>query len=60
MVLEERKHFVKIVSPPNSRYYNKLFRIINVLEPNVHPGDPRRYFVLNLERSDMNHAESYQ
>ncbi len=60
MNLDERKHYVEIVSPPNSRYYHDRFRIISSLEANFHPADPRRYLYVNLERSDLAHTEQYQ
>ena len=60
MVLSERKHFLQITSPPNSRHYLDMFRIINIQESNFHPSDPRRYLYLNLERSELGHGNNYQ
>jgi len=60
MNLVERKHFFQPISPPNSRYYLKMFRIVNIQEPNFHPSDPRKYLILNLERVDNAHGENYQ
>jgi len=60
MNLVERKHFFQPTSPPNSRYYLKMFRIVNIQEPNFHPSDPRRYLILNLERVDNTRLEAYQ
>lgn len=60
MNLQEKKHYAQVVSPTNHRYYLKFFRIISILEPDVHPADPRRFLILNLERSDSPHGESYQ
>lgn len=60
MNLVERKHFVEITSPTNHRYYGKMFRITSIQEPNFHPSDPRRYLILNLQRSDEAHTENYQ
>lgn len=57
MNLVEKKHYLKITSPTNHRYYQKMFRIINISEPDVHPSDPRRYLLINLERSDTPHSE---
>lgn len=60
MNLVEKKHYIEPTSPPNHRYYHKMFRIVSIQEPNVHPADPRRYLVVNLERSDVGHKEDYQ
>lgn len=60
MNLTEKKHYIEVMSPTNHRYYQKMFRILSVAEPDVHPADPRRYLVLNLERSDLPHSENYQ
>lgn len=60
MNLVEKKHFVEITSPTNHRYYQKKFRITQIIEPDVHPSDPRRYLLVNLERSDEPHIENAQ
>lgn len=60
MVLVEKKHYFQPTSPPNHRYYQKMFRIVSIQEPNLHPADPRRYLILNLERVDKMHSENYQ
>ena len=60
MQLSERKHFLQVTSPPNSRHYLKMFRIMNMQESNFHPSDPRRYLYLNLERSELGHGSLYQ
>lgn len=60
MNLVEKKHYIQPTSPPNHRYYQKMFRIVSIQEPNVHPADPRRYLIVNLERSDTSHSENYQ
>lgn len=60
MNLVEKKHYIKPTSPPNHRYFNKMFRIVSIQEPNVHPSDPRRHLIVNLERSDIGHSENYQ
>ena len=60
MNLVERKHFLQITSPPNSRHYLKMFRIINIQESNFHPSDPRRYLILNLERVENTRGNNYQ
>ena len=60
MNLVERKHFFQITSPPNSRYYLKMFRIANIQESNFHPSDPRRYLILNMERVDNTRLEVHQ
>lgn len=60
MNLIEKKHYFQPTSPPNHRYYLKMFRIVSIQEPNFHPADKRRYLIANLERSDIGHAESYQ
>lgn len=60
MNLVEKKHYFEITSPPNHRYYQKMFRTVSIQEPNVHPSDPRRYLIVNLERVDKMHSENYQ
>lgn len=60
MNLVEKKHYFQPTSPPNHRYYLKMFRIVSIQEPNFHPADKRRYLVVNLERSDIAHTENYQ
>ncbi len=60
MNLQEKKHYAQITSPTNHRYYLKFFRIISILEPDVHPADPRRFLVANLERSDTPHNDNHQ
>ena len=60
MNLVEGKHYFEPTSPPNYRYYQHLFRIVSIQEPNFHPADPRRYLIVNLERSDTPHSESFQ
>jgi hypothetical protein len=60
MNLDEKKHFFQVTSPPNHRYTGKMFRIVSIQEPNVHPADPRRYLLVNFERSDTMHSENYQ
>lgn len=60
MNLVEKKHYFEITSPPNHRYYGKMFRLISIQEPNFHPADPRRYLVVNLERVDKTRGENYQ
>ena len=60
MNLVERKHFFQPTSPPNSRYYLKMFRIVNIQESNFHPSDPRRYLILNLERVENTRSNSHQ
>ena len=60
MNLIEKKHYFEPTSPPNHRYYGKMFRIVSIQEPNFHPADPRRYLVVNFERSDPAHGNSYQ
>jgi hypothetical protein len=60
MNLVEKKHYFQVTSPPNHRYYGKMFRIVSIQEPNFHPADPRRYLVVNFERSDEPHLEAYQ
>jgi hypothetical protein len=60
MNLVEKKHYFQVTSPPNHRYYGKMFRIVSIQEPNFHPADPRRYLVINFERSDEPHLEAYQ
>jgi hypothetical protein len=60
MNLVEKKHYFEVTSPPNHRYYGKMFRIVSIQEPNFHPADPRRYLVINFERSDEPHLEAYQ
>ena len=60
MNLVEKKHYFEVTSPPNHRYYQKMFRIVSIQEPNFHPADPRRYLVVNFERSDATHGEDYQ
>lgn len=60
MNLVEKKHYFEIMSPPNHRYYGKMFRLISIQEPNFHPADPRRYLVVNLERVDKDRGENYQ
>lgn len=60
MNLVEKKHYFQPTSPPNFRYFMDMFRIVSIQEPNFHPADPRRYLVLNLERSDIGHSESHQ
>src|SRR3990167_8484347 len=52
MNLVEKKHEFEVTSPPNHRYYGSRFRIVSIQEPNFHPADPRRYLIVNLERSD--------
>lgn len=59
MALVEKKHYVEITSPPNHPYYQKLLRIVSIQDANVHPADPRRYLVVNMEY-DTSHSESYQ
>jgi hypothetical protein len=60
MNLVEKKHYFEPTSPPNYRYINKMFRIVSIQEPNFHPADPRRYLIVNLERVDPTHGNSYQ
>lgn len=60
MNLVEKKHYFEPISPPNYRYANHQFRIVSIQEPSFHPADPRRYLLVNLERSDTPHSESYQ
>lgn len=60
MNLVEKKHYLQLTSPPTHRYYLKMFRIMSIQEPNVHPADPRRYLLINLERSDIGHSENHQ
>lgn len=60
MNLVERKHFLQITSPPNSIHYLKMFRIVNIQESSLHPSDPRRQLILNLERSENTHGNNYQ
>jgi hypothetical protein len=60
MNLVEKKHYFEVTSPPNHRYFGKMFRIFSIQEPNFHPADPRRYLVINFERSDEPHLEVYQ
>lgn len=60
MELVEKKHYIEIVLPTNHRYCGKMFRIIGILESDFHPSDPRKFFRVNLERSDPPHAEDYQ
>jgi len=60
MNLVEKKHYFEITSPPNHRYYGKMFRLTSIQEPNFHPADPRRYLVVNLERMDKTRGEDYQ
>ena len=60
MNLVEKKHYLEVLSPPNHRYYQKMFRIESIQEPNFHPADKRRYLVINLTRSDIAHSENHQ
>jgi hypothetical protein len=60
MNLVEKKHYLEVLSPPNHRYYRKMFRIESIQEPNFHPADKRRYLVINLTRSDIAHTENHQ
>ena len=60
MNLVEKKHYLEVLSPPNHRYYQKMFRIESIQEPNFHPADKRRYLVINLTRSDIAHTENHQ
>lgn len=60
MNLIEKKHYFEVQSPPNHRYYQKMFRIESIQEPNFHPADPRRYLVINFKRVDTSKAEAYQ
>lgn len=60
MNLFEKKHYIEITRPTNHRYCQKMFRIISIQESSFHPSDPRRYLVINCERSDIPHGESFQ
>jgi hypothetical protein len=60
MNLVEKKHYFQPTSPPVYRYAGDFFRIISIPESNFHPSDPRRYLIVNLERSDPTHGEDYQ
>lgn len=60
MNLIEKKHYFQPTSPPNHRYYLKMFRIVSIQEPNFRPADKRRYLIANFERSDIGHTENHQ
>src|SRR5512139_185749 len=60
MNLVEKKHYFQPINPPNYRYTSHFFRIVSIQEPNFHPSDPRRYLLVNLERSDTPHSENWQ
>jgi len=60
MNLVEKKHYFEPTSPPNYRYFGKMFRIVSIQEPNFHPADPRRYLIVNFERSEPPHGNLYQ
>jgi hypothetical protein len=60
MNLVEKKHYFQPINPPNYRYANHFFRIASIQEPNFHPADPRRYLLVNLQRSDTPHSEDWQ
>lgn len=60
MELVEKKHYFQPTSPPNYRYFEKMFRLVSIQEANVHPADPRKYLLINMERSDPSHSENYQ
>ena len=60
MELVEKRHYFEPTSPTNHRYYLKMFRIVSIQETNFHPADPRRYLLVNFERSDTPHGEQYQ
>lgn len=60
MEINERKNYVHVVSPPNTEHYNRKFRIVSYQVSNLHPSDPRKFLLLNLERSDIPHGEEYQ
>jgi hypothetical protein len=60
MNLVEKKHYFEPTSPPNYRYVNNQFRITSIQEPNFHPADPRRYLLINLQRSDTPHGQGSQ
>lgn len=60
MNLTEKKHYFQPINPPNYRFANCFFRIISIQESSLHPSDPRRQILANLEREDLPHSESYQ
>jgi hypothetical protein len=37
-----------------------MFRIVNIQESSLHPADPRRHLIVNLERSENTHGNLYQ
>lgn len=60
MNLVEKKHYFQPILPTNYRYANKMFRIVSIQESNFHPSDPRRYLIVNMERSDTPHSDNGQ